>query len=140
MGGLASIILGLLLAVLLARGTYPLDLSLVPWAFILATALSSALFNFLIKVGLSRETPVTMSMGTQLGIPLNLVLDVLVVRSGIDLVQAVGCLTMLASFTLWHMRAAHSDGREQGPKARLLGSESWGLALEPDLREVGPSE
>eukprot|EP00434_Breviolum_minutum_P008771 symbB.v1.2.007732.t1/scaffold457.1/size330934/2 len=102
MGGWASILLGFALAFMLNRGIYTLDLTEVPWAMVIASSLSSALFNFLIKFGLSRETPVTTSLGTQIGIPLNLLVDVLIVHSHFHWCQAGGVLTMLLSFSVWH--------------------------------------
>ncbi|CAE6971740.1 unnamed protein product [Symbiodinium natans] len=120
----ASALMGALLWFANLRGIYSLDWTRVPWVMVLLTALSSALFNFLIKFGLSRETPVTTSLGTQIGIPLNFLLDLFVVHSHFRWPQAVGVLTMLLSFSVWH----HSEAREaegqkpggHGPTARLL--------------------
>eukprot|EP00435_Cladocopium_sp_Y103_P062968 s411_g24.t1 len=119
MGGWASILLGSGLAFMLSRGFYLLNLSEVPWAMVFSSSLSSALFNFLIKFGLSRETPVTTSLGTQIGIPLNLLVDVLIVHSHFHWCQAAGVLTMLLSFSVWH----HSEAiaRKSGDlSAKLL--------------------
>ncbi|CAE7450567.1 unnamed protein product, partial [Symbiodinium pilosum] len=102
MGCWASALMGSVLWLLLERNVYTLDLAEVPWDMVVLTALSSALFNFLIKFGLSRETPVTTSLGTQIGIPLNFLLDLFVVHSHFRWPQAVGVLTMLLSFSVWH--------------------------------------
>jgi len=131
MGGWASILLGSGLAFMLSRGIYLLNLSEVPWAMVFSSSLSSALFNFLIKFGLSRETPVTTSLGTQIGIPLNLLVDVLIVHSHFHWCQAAGVLTMLLSFSVWH----HSEAvaRKSGDlSVRLLedGAKS-SLSTEP---------
>ncbi|CAL1161545.1 unnamed protein product [Cladocopium goreaui] len=131
MGGWASILLGSGLAFMLSRGIYLLKLSEVPWAMVFSSSLSSALFNFLIKFGLSRETPVTTSLGTQIGIPLNLLVDVLIVHSHFHWCQAAGVLTMLLSFSVWH----HSEAvaRKSGDlSVRLLedGAKS-SLSTEP---------
>ncbi|CAE7742932.1 unnamed protein product [Symbiodinium sp. CCMP2592] len=75
------------------------------------------LFNFLIKFGLSRETPVTTSLGTQIGIPLNFLLDLFVVHSHFRWPQAVGVLTMLLSFSVWHHSEASRDGAARRPNA-----------------------
>jgi len=100
MGVMTFFIAGAVLACLLHTGMYALDLSLVPWKLVIATSLCSALFNFLIKVGLSRDTPVAVSLATQIGIPLNLMVDVLVVHAMIDGWQAFGTVTMLIAFSL----------------------------------------
>ncbi|CAK9020401.1 unnamed protein product, partial [Durusdinium trenchii] len=114
MGCWASLLLGSVLAFTLQRGIYPLNLHEVPWAMVLSSSLSSALFNFLIKFGLSRETPVTTSLGTQIGIPLNLLVDVLIVHSHFRWCQAAGVLTMLLSFSVWH----HSEALLRAGPAR----------------------
>mmetsp|Transcript_129031 Transcript_129031/g.413398 ORF Transcript_129031/g.413398 Transcript_129031/m.413398 type:complete len:433 (-) Transcript_129031:199-1497(-) len=100
MGAICCSVLGGALAVLLATGLYPLRLSLVPWGHVGATAASSTVFNFLMKFGLSVDSPLAMSLATQIGIPLNLLLDVAVAHERIDLAQALGTIVMLFSFTL----------------------------------------
>ncbi|CAJ1342264.1 unnamed protein product, partial [Effrenium voratum] len=122
MGCWSSCLLGAGLAVLLGRGIYELNLARVPWAMVLSSSLSSALFNFLIKFGLSRETPVTTSLGTQIGIPLNLLLDVLVIHSRFRRCQAAGVLTMLLSFSIWHHSEAKS-AKVAGASESLLPAE-----------------
>merc|ERR1719412_2643253 len=92
--------MGAVVMVAVAGGVYPLQLNLVPWSLVGATAASSAMFNFLIKFGLSADTPVAMSLATQIGIPLNLLLDVVVVHANVRLLQAAGALVMLVSFSL----------------------------------------
>ncbi|CAE7823899.1 Slc35f3, partial [Symbiodinium sp. KB8] len=119
MGCWASALMGAVLWLAVDRGLYALDLEEVPWVMVVMTALSSALFNFLIKFGLSRETPVTTSLGTQIGIPLNFLLDLFVVHSHFRWPQAVGVLTMLLSFSVWH----HSEARGQA-QARIGGDAS----------------
>ena len=121
MGLLCCVLGGLLCAALVSGGLYRLDLRLVPWDLVAATALSSALFNFLIKFGISRGSPLSMSVATQIGIPLNLLLDVFVVRAPIRGVQAVGCLALLASFSA--QQQAQFPWRVAPARERLLGAE-----------------
>lgn len=83
-----------------AVGVISIDLSTVPWKLILLTSISSAIFNFLIKFGIVYTSPITVSLATQLGIPLNLVLDLLIVGAMIDATQSTGVLIMLVSFSL----------------------------------------
>mmetsp|Transcript_113743 Transcript_113743/g.317689 ORF Transcript_113743/g.317689 Transcript_113743/m.317689 type:complete len:364 (-) Transcript_113743:49-1140(-) len=112
MGAAGAMFLSLVLAVLMSTGVYKVDLSSVPWHLVCATAVASALFNFLIKFGISVDSPLAMSLATQIGIPLNLILDVAVVRANIDPTQALGTLAMLASFTLQQRNsAAHARER-----------------------------
>merc|ERR1711933_447196 len=82
-----------------------------------ATALSSAVFNFLIKFGITRESPVAVSLATQIGIPLNLLLDMVIVRAHINATQVVGTLVMLVSFTLFQ------GSNRMAPAARRLPGE-----------------
>jgi len=113
MGALGSTLLSAVLVATLATGVYHLQLASVPWGLVGATAAASALFNFLIKFGISVDSPVAISLATQIGIPLNLLLDVAVVHANIDGTQALGALLMLASFTMQQQRgktvAARSD-------------------------------
>merc|ERR1712154_599619 len=108
MGASSTFLMGSV--VLVAEAVHPVRLNLVPWGLVGATAASSALFNFLIKFGLSVDSPVGMSLATQVGIPLNLLLDVVVVHANVGLTQAIGTLVMLVSFTLQQF----GDGRAQG--------------------------
>merc|ERR1719440_1316809 len=100
MGMLIFIICGVILFSAIFWEVYPLRLDLVPWGLVASTSISSAVFNFLIKFGLSRDTPVAVSLATQIGIPLNLMVDVLVVRARIDGWQALGTILMLLAFSL----------------------------------------
>jgi len=84
----------------IALGLVDVDLTNVPWTLVLLTALSSMAFNFLIKFGLSSTSPVTVSLATQLGIPLNLGVDMLVVGAKISRIQVIGVLIMAVSFSL----------------------------------------
>lgn len=81
-------------------GAIDIDLTAVPWMLVALTSVSSAIFNFLIKFGIVYSSPLTVSLATQLGIPLNLGLDVLIVGAEIDGIQAVGVILMLASFSV----------------------------------------
>lgn len=83
-----------------AAGVIGIDLTAVPWTLILSASASSAVFNFLIKFGIVYASPVTVSLATQLGIPLNLGLDLLIVGASIDATQATGVVSMLVSFSL----------------------------------------
>lgn len=100
MGTLIFVIGGVILACMLRSGVYPLQLGLVPWGHVVSTSLSSAIFNFLIKFGLSRDTPVAISLATQIGIPLNLMIDVLIVGARISGFQVLGTILMLLAFSL----------------------------------------
>lgn len=100
MGVLIFILVGAALLFAFSSGYYPLRLEFVPWGLVVSTSLSSALFNFLIKFGLSRDTPVAVSLATQIGIPLNLLVDVLVVHAHIDSCQMFGTILMLVAFSL----------------------------------------
>lgn len=108
MGASSTFLMGSV--VLVAAAVHPVRLDLVPWGLVGATAASSALFNFLIKFGLSVDSPVGMSLATQVGIPLNLLIDVVVVHANVGLTQAIGTLVMLVSFTLQQF----GDGRARG--------------------------
>jgi len=125
MGGLIFVICGVLLACAIFSGFYPLQLGLVPWGLVVSTSISSAVFNFLIKFGLSRDTPVAVSLATQIGIPLNLMVDVLVVRAHIDGIQAFGTMLMLVAFSLQRGPACCSE--EKGARSVTAGGAAAGL-------------
>lgn len=100
MGLMICIFFGSILAGLIGKGMYALNLGRVPWGLVLTAAIGSMVFNFVIKFGLSRESPVTVSLATQIGIPLNLFVDVVVVGAPINLLQMLGGTLMLVSFSL----------------------------------------
>jgi len=108
MGMLASLLYGMVGLGFLFSGIYPLQLRSVPWGLVLSTAMSSAVFNFLIKFGLSRDSPVALSLATQIGIPLNLLLDVVVVHASVQRTQVLGTFAMLVSFTLFQGSASNA--------------------------------
>lgn len=112
MGVICSVLCGMALAVTIFFGAYQLQLDAVPWGLIFATAGASALFNFLMKFGLSRDTPVALSLATQIGIPLNLALDMLITDAKICAEQVGGTALMLLAFTLHHLsnRVGHVAG------------------------------
>lgn len=112
MGSLIFVICGTLLAGAVWSGVYPLQFHLVPWGLVLSTSISSAVFNFLIKFGLSRDTPVAVSIATQIGIPLNLMVDVLVVQARIDAFQGFGAMMMLVAFSLQRGPPGVADEQE----------------------------
>ena len=58
-------------------GVYEIDLPSLPWGLLVGTAGLSLAFNFATTFGLSISSPVVVSLATQLGIPLNLMIDVL---------------------------------------------------------------
>merc|ERR1719408_604007 len=92
---------------------------------VVATSVCSAVFNFLIKFGLSRDTPVAVSIATQIGIPLNLMVDFLIVNARIDAYQALGTMLMLLAFSL-----QKSSGTSHNSLTNASGS-----AAPTDLRE-----
>ena len=90
---------------LVLAGVYRLDFSALPYALLAGTALTSLAFNFMIKFGLSVTSPVVVSLAVQLGIPLNLMIDLVLNPSGsasgaLDDLAVAGVALMLASFTL----------------------------------------
>lgn len=109
MGAYAFVVLGSFCVLMLATGVYQLDLTLVPWGHVALTAASSTVFNFLIKFGISSDSPLAMSLATQIGIPLNLLLDVVVVHDQIRAAQAAGIAAMLTSFSLQQQRRLISN-------------------------------
>jgi len=144
MGTLIFVICGTLLAGAVWSGVYPLQLHLVPWGLVLSTSISSAVFNFLIKFGLSRDTPVAVSLATQIGIPMNLMVDVLVVQARIDAFQAFGAMMMLVAFSLQRGPPCVTDEKEDyksistgGPAEVLIkSSASTDIAVERASRET----
>eukprot|EP01052_Picozoa_sp_SAG31_P039451 SAG31_NODE_5476_length_2518_cov_1.876395_2_plen_441_part_00 len=89
------------------QGVYQLALPVLPYVLLCGTAIASLIFNFIIKFGLSINTPVVISLATQLGIPLNLLIDLLlpatagvdVDTEGIDPLEIAGIAFMVVSFS-----------------------------------------
>jgi drug/metabolite transporter (DMT)-like permease len=105
LGLLIFVLLGAVLAVLMHSQVYVLDLESLPWPLLAGTAGLSLLFNFATTFGLSISSPVVVSLATQLGIPLNLMIDVFIDPSGsaaeaLDDLTVAGVAIMLASFML----------------------------------------
>ena len=119
LGLLIFVVLGAALSVLICSQTYDLNLVYLPYPLLAATAGLSLLFNFATTFGLSISSPMVVSLATQLGIPLNLVIDVFFAPSGsvetIDSLAIGGVALMLVSFTLStgadHFQKTVSDGR-----------------------------
>ena len=87
----------------------------------------SLTFNFATTFGLAVSSPVVVSLATQLGIPLNLLIDVLFNPSGsaaaLDSMAIAGVALMLASFTL-SAAADHLASREQ-PQQQGQQGQQW---------------
>ena len=85
---------------------YRAALLLLPWGLLAGTAGFSLAFNFATTFGLSVSSPLVVSLATQLGIPLNLLIDVLINPGGLsaggalDIYAITGVALLLGSFTL----------------------------------------
>ena len=105
------VVVGSIMWSLISSGVYKLNLQALPYDLLLGTALSSLFFNFVIKFGLSISSPVVVALATQLGIPLNLAIDLLFQGSAaraLDPMAIAGVALMLLSFTLSAL--AEGDG------------------------------
>jgi drug/metabolite transporter (DMT)-like permease len=127
LGLLIFVLLGAVLAVLMHSQVYVLDLESLPWPLLAGTAGLSLLFNFATTFGLSISSPVVVSLATQLGIPLNLMIDVFIDPSGsaaeaLDDLTVAGVAIMLASFML----SAAADHRAAAAAAAAAAGDSRG--------------
>eukprot|EP01043_Picozoa_sp_COSAG02_P033477 COSAG02_NODE_2286_length_9213_cov_149.155914_11_plen_392_part_00 len=104
LGLLVFVVVGSALSALIYSQTYELNLGRLPYPLLAATAGLSLLFNFATTFGLSISSPMVVSIATQLGIPLNLMIDVFFEPTGsveaIDSLAICGVALMLVSFTL----------------------------------------
>eukprot|EP00929_Paragymnodinium_shiwhaense_P055896 TRINITY_DN27980_c0_g1_i1.p1 TRINITY_DN27980_c0_g1~~TRINITY_DN27980_c0_g1_i1.p1 ORF type:complete len:383 (+),score=50.91 TRINITY_DN27980_c0_g1_i1:99-1247(+) len=123
MGLFSCIFCGLGLAALVGSDLYAVDVENLPWGLVAVTACSSLVFNFLIKFGLSRQSPVAVSIATQLGVPLNLLLDTCVLGVHLDWEQVAGCFLMLASFSAFVFQG-HRASRKRAAAREPGGCES----------------
>ena len=97
---------------LVAAGVYQLQLATLPYSLLAGTAVASLVFNFVIKFGLSMTSPTVVSLATQLGIPLNLLIDLsgvipgpagvagIETTSDLNALSVAGVGLMLVSFSL----------------------------------------
>ena len=104
LGLLVFVVLGATLGALIYTQTYDLKPGALPYPLLAATASLSLLFNFATTFGLNISSPMVVSLATQLGIPLNLAIDVLLDPPGsaksMDSLAIGGVVLMLVSFTL----------------------------------------
>ena len=111
LGLLIFVLGGAVIGALMHAGVYRLEPSALPKALLAETAGLSLAFNFSTTFGLSLTSPVVVSLATQLGIPLNLAIDLLFQGSAaraLDQQAIAGVVLMLLSFTLSAL--AEGDG------------------------------
>ena len=72
----------------------------VPWADLCGSAALGLLFNFLVNVGVAYTTPLFVSLGTVVGIPLNAAADAVFRGVAISPMQIAGCCLVTLSFIL----------------------------------------
>ncbi len=138
LGSQIFIVYGAALLGSILAGVYRLDFEALPYSLLVGTALASLVFNFIIKFGLSISSPVVVSLATQLGIPLNLMIDVVYGPSGsanaLNSLAVGGVGLMLVSFALNtiadirgdQQRAAAAQQSSGKPRRRLCGSAASG--------------
>ncbi|KAK3272904.1 hypothetical protein CYMTET_18827, partial [Cymbomonas tetramitiformis] len=98
----------------------------IPWTFLCCSALLSLVFNFLINFGIAYTSPLFISLGTVLGIPLNAAFDFLLRSSPVGALKAAGCALIILGFGLlaspWNQHtpraAALEDCRSDEDAAR----------------------
>lgn len=100
LGAMICVFYGSLLFGGIASGLIDIDLLNVPWKFVLLAAMSGMAFNFLLKFGIISTSPISVNLATQLGIPFNLGVDLLIVRAKIEPIQMIGVVLMLVSFSI----------------------------------------
>ncbi len=152
LGSQIFIVYGAALLGSILAGVYRLDFYALPYSLLVGTAMASLIFNFIIKFGLSISSPVVVSLATQLGIPLNLMIDVVWDPSGsanaLDSLAVVGVGLMLVSFALNtivdisvnRQRAAgqQCSGRSRRLCGSVAGGDETGKIGSPFKMHLGP--
>uniref|UniRef100_A0A0K0DZS5 EamA domain-containing protein n=1 Tax=Strongyloides stercoralis TaxID=6248 RepID=A0A0K0DZS5_STRER len=77
-----------------------IEISFVPWLPLIGSSLLSLLFNFLINFGIALLHPLVISIGMLMGIPLNIIVDVLFRNLHIEQDFLIGGSLILLSFIL----------------------------------------
>eukprot|EP00483_Globobulimina_turgida_P003071 UN03076 len=108
------LLMWLVILVLDVTGLEPLPNNNVwdwPWLYLASTALLSLSFDFLINFGIAFSYPLFISLGTILGIPLNLVIDIAVNHTKFSLLQLFGAFMICVGFVIivGSDLAAHSN-------------------------------
>ena len=142
LGLLIFVLGGAAIGALMHAGVYRLEPSALPKALLAETAGLSLAFNFSTTFGLSLTSPVVVSLATQLGIPLNLAIDLLFQGSSaraLDPMAIAGVVLMLCSFTLSavadHVGKRRSGGWEGAGVAE--GSQAGETVAVDESAEVG---
>ena len=76
------------------------ELSNIPWKFLIGTSLFGVIFNFLINFGISLTFPLFISIGALLGIPFNAAVDALFRGSKFGLYEIGALILILFGFIL----------------------------------------
>lgn len=76
------------------------DWDSIPWLFLCGSAILGLAFNFLVNFGVAYTTPLFVSLGTVVGIPLNAAADRLFRAVSLGSVKIGGCCLILISFLL----------------------------------------
>lgn len=83
----------------------------IPWKLLVLGAISSFFFNLLVNFGIAYTYPLFISIGTIVGIPLNIVVDIIINGNDIDWKRIFGACLIIAGFvcllvnnylTLWY--------------------------------------
>lgn len=89
-----------LLPALWAAGAEPMPTSSAPWGALLGGSALGLVFDFLVNYGVALTHPVFVSIGTMVGIPLNLAVDALLHGTRPSALAAGGMLLICAGFAM----------------------------------------
>lgn len=97
-GAFMLVLGGLITAAVLLSGWESVDWGTFPWGLQLASMAASLAFNLSVAIGIGVTYPLYVSLGTLLGLPMNVAFDWLARGSGVSVLQAVGMACVFAGF------------------------------------------
>ena len=112
--GVVNVLPGLALVLVLSwTGAEPIEWGSVPMGLVAVHAVSALAFNFFVNYGVSLTTPLWVSVGTVLGIPLNYAVDMLRGRKLLGWRQSAGAALVVAAFLVLARGRGGEGSREE---------------------------
>lgn len=113
--------------ILIKTGVENLEYDSIPWPMLVLSALISFIFNLLINFGIAYTYPLFISIGTIVGIPLNIIIDILINEKSLDWKEILGAGLIILSFAFLilnnYISLRKTDTEDSKTQEKLLDSE-----------------
>lgn len=113
--------------ILIKTGVENLEYDSIPWPMLVLSALISFIFNLLINFGIAYTYPLFISIGTIVGIPLNIIIDILINEKSLDWKEILGAGLIILSFAFLilnnYISLRRADKEDSKAQEKLLDSE-----------------